>query len=600
MSTQIPTRRPTRVTRPGNDENAPTKLSGLARAKSAISTENNIKAAPPKDSANLKPTLRTKTALVQQQENTNTSSVAGKRKRDALGDATNGKGKLTVAVSKPSVPLNAAVRPSSSAAHQRASSISTAPSKENATRARAPLGIKPKNTSTTSVVVNEKPKKADAPSDGTVSSTATGRIIRRPGSVKPARPAATTSTTTVSRKVTQTTVREETKKKVGGHEQRVEKVSKTTTVEEEVKLKELDVDEEELRSHKRPRLSDEVDAGLPVADFKGVSVEKVSTVLKQVTAKPEDESWDDLDKEDEGDPLMVSEYVVEIFDYLKALEKTTMPNAKFMDYQKALKPHMRGILGEWIIGIHRAYRMVPETLFICMNLIDRFLSIRAISLEKVQLVGVVCLLLASKYEEISAPSISTMLNFSSKSSSVEEIKEAEKYVLKSLKYNLSYTSPITFLRRVSKADNFDVESRTLAKYLVEIYCVEYELIQFTPSCIAAAAMWLARLALDRGEWSANLAHYAGYKEAELLPAANVMLNYVLKHPQHASLFEKYASRKFNKASVYMRSWALGRWNEGDDVDLESCLEALMEDSKLRVLSGNAGVVTLIEPPVFNT
>ncbi|KAG8834459.1 G2/mitotic-specific cyclin [Serendipita sp. 399] len=277
-----------------------------------------------------------------------------------------------------------------------------------------------------------------------------------------------------------------------------------------------------------------------------------------------------------------------------------MPNPKYMDYQKALKPHMRGILGEWIIGIHRAYRMVPETLFISMNLIDRFLSIRAISLEKVQLVGVVCLLLASKYEEISAPSISTMLNFSAKSSSVEEIKEAEKYVLKSLKYNLSYTSPITFLRRVSKADNFDVESRTLAKYLVEIYCVEYELIHYTPSCIAAAAMWLARLALDRGEWSANLAHYSGYKEAELLPAANVMLNYILKHPQHASLFEKYASRKFNKASVYMRSWALGRWNEGDDVDLESCLEALMEDSKLRVLAGKAGIVTLVEPPVFNT
>ncbi|KAG8834458.1 hypothetical protein FRC17_008680 [Serendipita sp. 399] len=318
MSTQIPTRRPTRVTRVGNDENAPAKLSGLARAKSAVSTDSTLKVAPAKESVALKPSMRTRTGLGPQQENINTG--VGKRKRGALGDATNETGKPTVTASKPSVPSGLTVRPSSSAAHQRASSISTtAPAKENTTRARAPL-LKPKNTNITSVVANEKAKKVDTPSDGTVSSNATSRVVRRPGPVKPARPAAATSTTTVSRKVTQTTVREETKKRVGGQEERVEKISKTTTVEEEVKLKELDVDEEELRSHKRPRLSDETEAPLQVADFKDISVEKVSTVLKQMTAKPEDEAWEDLDKEDEGDPLMVSEYVVEIFDYLKALE----------------------------------------------------------------------------------------------------------------------------------------------------------------------------------------------------------------------------------------------------------------------------------------
>jgi hypothetical protein len=195
-----------------------------------------------------------------------------------------------------------------------------------------------------------------------------------------------------------------------------------------------------------------------------------------------------------------------------------MPHPNYMDAQKQLKPHMRGILGEWIIGIHRSLRMVPETLFIAMNLVDRFLSVRAISLEKVQLVGVVCLLIASKYEEICAPSIQMMLRFSAKTSTVEEIKEAEKYVLKSVKYNLSYSSPITFLRRISKADGFDAESRTVAKYLVEIYCVEYGLVQFPPSCIAAAAMWLARLALDRGEWVRRLCR-VWFKLTDYLPSS---------------------------------------------------------------------------------
>lgn len=603
MSTQIPVRRPSRIARPANDENAPSRLGVISRmSKPAVLGDKATTKPVVKETAPLKPTVasvRPRAALsTQQQENTN---VAGKRKRDALGDATNGKVKVD-ASSKPSIAVAPVARPASSL--QRASSTSSKPAAASTTaaaaRVRAPLGVKSKNINPTTSI-NDKGKQSDT--ESTVSSAANARIIRRPGSVKRTLPSTTTAaaaaaktSVTVSRKVTQT-VREETKTQVvDGHKARVERIRATTKVQK-VAVRE-DVDEDELRSHKRPRLSSE-DREVPEAkELTKVTVEKVKEVLTQVTRKAEDETPDDLDKEDSEDPLMVAEYVVEIFEYLRALEKTTMPNPRYMEFQKALKPHMRGILGDWIIGIHRSLRMVPETLFIAMNLVDRFLSVRAISIEKVQLVGVVCLLIASKYEEICAPTISMMLRFSAKGSGVDEIKEAEKYVLKSLKYNLSYSSPITFLRRISKADGFDAESRTLAKYLVEIYCVDYELVQFPPSCIAAAAMWLARLALDRGEWTANLAHYAGYKEAEILPCVNVMLNYILKDPQHSAIFEKYASRKFNKASVYMRSWALARWDQGSEVDLPECLEALMEDSRLRVLAGRGGVVELIEGPNF--
>ncbi|PVF97385.1 hypothetical protein CPB86DRAFT_798109 [Serendipita vermifera] len=591
MSSQIPTRRPVRATRPVNDENAPSRIGVLGKAKTVVSENINAKNNA-KEVTTLKASAKPRVVLGQQRDTTNL--VAGKRKRDALGDATN-ETKSKATALKPSITISSTAK---APTHSRASSVSTNVSlpkdKENAARPRAPLGVKSKNIAPTVSAASGKEKLPSASSEATA--VATKRVVRRPLSAKPAQAPATTTTTTnvtVSRtKVTETSVRAEAKRQVLQKSQ-VEKVSKTTKV---AKIDLTDADEDNVRSHKRPRLSDEVEDAV---ELKNVTVEKVHEALTVAVTKPEDEEPEDLDKDDLDDPLMVAEYVVEIFEYLRALEKTTMPNPKYMQYQTALKPHMRGILGEWIIGIHRGLRMVPETLFIAMNLIDRFLSVRTISLEKVQLVGVVCLLIASKYEEICAPTISMMLKFSAKSSTVDEIKEAEKYVLKSIKYNLSYSSPITFLRRCSKADGFDPESRTLAKYLVELYCVEYRLIQYTPSCIAAAAMWLARLALDRGEWTANLAHYAGYKEAELLPCANVMLNYILKYPKHASLFEKYASRKFNKASVFMRSWALARWDEGWDVDLGECLEALKEDSKARILAGTAGVVELLECPVFH-
>src|SRR5271168_5257078 len=57
-----------------------------------------------------------------------------------------------------------------------------------------------------------------------------------------------------------------------------------------------------------------------------------------------------------------------------------------------------------------------------------------------------------------------------------------------------------YLRRISKADNYKVKVRTLAKYLLEIGVLEWCLIAAPPSLMAAAAIWLARMALGMEQW----------------------------------------------------------------------------------------------------
>lgn len=47
---------------------------------------------------------------------------------------------------------------------------------------------------------------------------------------------------------------------------------------------------------------------------------KVDAMDELEEAQPDGDDWEDLDAEDEEDPLMVSEYVVEIFEYLKKIE----------------------------------------------------------------------------------------------------------------------------------------------------------------------------------------------------------------------------------------------------------------------------------------
>ncbi len=208
----------------------------------------------------------------------------------------------------------------------------------------------------------------------------------------------------------------------------------------------------------------------------------------------------DIDDDDQEDPLMVSEYVVEIFEYLRELEIKTLPNAQYMRHQDELEWSTRGILIDWLIEVHTRFHLLPETLFLAVNIVDRFLSEKVVQLDNFQLVGITAMFVASKYEEILSPYIGNFKRITNDGFTESEILSAERFVLSTLEYDLSYPNPMNFLRRVSKADNYDIQSRTIGKYLMEISLLDHRFMEYRPSHVAAAAMYLARLMLDRGAW----------------------------------------------------------------------------------------------------
>ncbi|KAJ9100628.1 hypothetical protein QFC21_003672 [Naganishia friedmannii] len=288
----------------------------------------------------------------------------------------------------------------------------------------------------------------------------------------------------------------------------------------------------------------------------------------------------DMDADDEEDPTMVLEYQEVIFEYMRDLEYKNMPNHKYMDDQPNLKWEMRGILTDWLIEVHNKFRLLPETLFLAVNIADRFLSARVVSLSKLQLVGLTCLFIAAKYEEVICPSVANFLYMADGGYTDDEILAAEKYVLTTLSFDLSYPNPMHFLRRVSKAEGYDIQSRTVAKYLMEISLVDERFLHIEPSRLAASATWMARLVLGRDEWDATLTHYSGYEEKELTEPAQMFLDYILdpEYPRHEAFLKKYSARKYMKAAPYVRSWAEGQWPfakvEGTDL---SEIETLIDE-----------------------
>lgn len=109
---------------------------------------------------------------------------------------------------------------------------------------------------------------------------------------------------------------------------------------------------------------------------------------------------DDIDERDAEDPLCATAFVQDMYEYFRVKEISTSVRPTYMDAQPHINERMRSILVDWLVEVHLKFKLVPETLYLCVNIIDRFLALQEVSRPKLQLLGVTALLVAAKYEEI--------------------------------------------------------------------------------------------------------------------------------------------------------------------------------------------------------
>jgi len=254
------------------------------------------------------------------------------------------------------------------------------------------------------------------------------------------------------------------------------------------------------------------------------------------------------------DTSMVAEYGDEIFEYMRNMEQRMLPRANYMESQHEIQWSMRAVLMDWLVQVHHRFNLLPETLFLCVNYIDRFLSVKVVSLGKLQLVGATAIFIAAKYEEINCPSVQEIVYMVDGGYSVDEILKAERFMLTMLQFELGFPGPMSFLRRISKADDYDLETRTLAKYFLEVTLMDERFIGSVPSFLAAASHCLAREMLRKGHWTLQHVHYSGYTWSQLRPAVQLLLDCCddpRKH--HQAVFNKYCDKRYKRAAAFVET-----------------------------------------------
>ncbi|XP_066274258.1 G2/mitotic-specific cyclin-B-like isoform X2 [Branchiostoma lanceolatum] len=259
---------------------------------------------------------------------------------------------------------------------------------------------------------------------------------------------------------------------------------------------------------------------------------------------------EDIDSEDKENPQLCTEFVNDIYEYLRHVERKLKVNPSYLDGQ-VINARMRGILIDWLIQVHLRFHLLQETLFLTVDIIDRFLQVQSVSRSKLQLVGVTAMLIASKYEEMYAPEVADFVYITDNAYTKSQIRSMEILILKNLNFNLGKPLPLHFLRRNSKAGQVDAQKHTLAKYLMEMSLVDYDMIQYNPSQIAAAALCLSAKTLDQAEWSPTLEFYSTYSEEDLLPTMRHMAKNIAKSSTSKlqAVRNKYTSSKFLKIAT---------------------------------------------------
>lgn len=258
----------------------------------------------------------------------------------------------------------------------------------------------------------------------------------------------------------------------------------------------------------------------------------------------------DIDANDKDNPQLVSEYVNDIYEYMRMLEKKFTVRTGYLEGQE-VTGKMRSILIDWLCQVHHRFHLLQETLYLTVAIIDRFLQIKTVSRNKLQLVGVTSMLIASKYEEMYAPEVADFVYITDNAYTKKDILEMEGIILHALNFSFGKPLCLHFLRRNSKAGQVDANKHTLAKYLMELTIVEYDMVQYLPSQIAAAALCLSMRLLDNSKWTETLTHYSTYAEKDLIPTMNKLACLVIKAEKSklTAVRTKYSSSKFMKIST---------------------------------------------------
>jgi len=252
--------------------------------------------------------------------------------------------------------------------------------------------------------------------------------------------------------------------------------------------------------------------------------------------------------------LLEEEYRAEVLKYMYDMEQCTMSSATCMDQQPEIGWHMRPCLVDFLVEIHLVFKLRPETLYLTLNIIDRYCSRRIVFMKHYQLVGCAALWIAAKFEDAKerVPTVHDLHEICRKAYDLSAFIQMEHHVLTTIQWTVGHPTAEAWLR-LACAGWYTEDQRTghVARFLMEITLFHREFVLFGASAISGGALILAQSICGRHR-TRNEEREAALEVAELLDQR------LANHLNEVSevLVKKYSYAFYSKASTVVMQYYL--------------------------------------------
>ena len=244
------------------------------------------------------------------------------------------------------------------------------------------------------------------------------------------------------------------------------------------------------------------------------------------------------------------------------LERVYTPKP-YLHTQKDINAKMRSILVDWLVEVHYKFKLHPSTLWLCVNILDRYLEKIETNRGDLQLVGVTSLLIACKYEEIYPPEVRDCVYITDYAYTRDQVLAMETKILRELDYQICVPTGYHFLTHFLNSFHANDRVKNLAFYYAERNLQEQDMLSYKPHAFVAAALYAAlkyqaesnaENTRPKPVWTPELAQLSGLQEGDVITCARNIVKHVQEEPVTASKRQliaakkKYAAEKYNNIS----------------------------------------------------
>ncbi|KAI9752546.1 MAG: hypothetical protein M4579_005583 [Chaenotheca gracillima] len=243
------------------------------------------------------------------------------------------------------------------------------------------------------------------------------------------------------------------------------------------------------------------------------------------------------------------EFLDDIMRHMDTMEGETMPDVASIEIQSEIKWFMRPYLLDFLIEAHASFRLLPETLYLAINLLDRYCSRRIVYKRHYQLVGCAALLIAAKYGDVkeAIPTVRELRTMCCALYDDDMFIQMEWHVLQTLDWAIGAPTVDAYVKIALIESPADPQVEHMALYISELALFSKDFVSIRPSVMARASLALSRYILNRPQpdmdaWSADYDSFL-----------MVSLSQHLHEPSQI-VSRKYASQHLSSVSLVMQEY----------------------------------------------